>query len=200
MDNLLSGLLTRRRRRACCPQIPRGGEGAGKPQQYSTPMKTLSLILSAALLLLAAACSKNTKETVTTADGGKVTLEKKGDQATMEFKGKAGEKVTLNVSETGMKPATELPKDVPLYPKAILQMDTTAADMRMLGMRTADPVADGVKFYTEELKKQGWTIDNSMVAGEGQMITAKKDKRACQLIITPDGKETYIQLVITTAN
>jgi hypothetical protein len=161
-------------------------------------MKTRFLILSAALLLAAAACSKNMKETATTADGSKVTLEKKGDQTSMEIKSKSGEKVTLSVSDKGMKPATELPKDLPVYPKAVLKMDNTTGSLRMLGFYTADPVADGVKFYTEEMKKQGWSIDASMAMGEGHMITAKKDNRSCQLMITPDGKQTYVQLTLNT--
>ncbi len=160
-------------------------------------MKTPSLILSAALLLLAAACSKNTKETATTADGSKVTLEKKGDQVGMEIKTKSGDKITLNASDKGMKPATELPKDLTLYPKAALNMDNTMGDMRMLGMHTADPVADAVKFYTEDFKKQGWTVENGMAMGEGYMFTAKKGKRSCQAMITKDGKETYIQFTLS---
>jgi hypothetical protein len=161
-------------------------------------MKTLSLLLSAAVLLATAACSKNTKETATTADGTKVTMEKKGDQVNMEFKSKSGEKVSLNASDKGMKPVTELPEDVPLYPKAVLQMDNAVGPMRMLGLHTADPVADAVKFYTEELKKRGWKIDTDMAMGEGHMFTAGKEKRSCQLMITPDGKQTYIQLTLST--
>lgn len=161
-------------------------------------MKTSLRLLSAALLLLAAACSKNMKESATTADGTKVTLEKKGDQATMEFKTKSGDKVSLNVSDKNMKPTTPLPEDLPVYPKAVLKMDNTAGPMRMLGFYSADPVADGLKFYTEELKKQGWKIDASMAMGEGYMLTAKKDNRSCQLMITPDGKQTYIQLTLST--
>ncbi len=163
-------------------------------------MKTLSLILSAALLLLAAACSKNTKETATTADGSKVTMEKKGDQATMEIQTKSGEKVTLNVSDKGVKTATDLPKDLPVYPKAVLKMDNAVGPMRMLGFYTNDPVADAVKFYTEEMKKQNWTVDAGMAMGEGYMFTAKKDNRSCQAMITKDGKETYIQLTLSTKN
>jgi hypothetical protein len=163
-------------------------------------MKTLYPILGAALLLLAAACSKNIKETTTTAEGSKVTLEKKGDQATMEIKTKSGEKVSLNVSEKDMKPTTPLPEDLPVYPKAVLKMDNAAGPMRMLGFYIKDPVADGVKFYTEEFKKQGWTIDNSMAMGEGHMLTIKKDKRSCQAMITLDGKQTYVQLTLSTTN
>ncbi len=161
-------------------------------------MKTPTLFLIAAALLAMTACSKDTKETATTADGSKVTMAKKGDQATMEIQGKSGEKVSLNVSDKGMKPATELPKDLPVYPKATLKMDNVAGTLRMLGFYTADPVADGVKFYTEELKKQGWTIETNTAMGEGSMIIAKKDTRSCQLMITKDGKETYIQLTLSS--
>ncbi len=162
-------------------------------------MKTTFRLLIAGALLGAAACSKNTKETATTIDGSKVTMEKKGDQTTMEIKTKSGEKVSLNVSDKNMQPTTPLPADLPVYPKAVLKMDNAVGPMRMLGFYTADPVADGVKFYTEELKKQGWTIDASMAMGEGHMLTVKKDQRSGQLMITPDGKQTYIQLTLTTA-
>ena len=162
-------------------------------------MKASCRLLIAALLLAAAACSKNSKETVTTFDGNKVTLEKKGDQAVMEFKSKSGEKVSLNVSEKGMAPTTPLPKDLPVYPKAVLKMDNSAGSMRMLGFYTTDPLAAGVKFYTEELQKQGWTIEASMAMGEGHMISTKKDKQSCQIMITQDGKETYLQLTYSAS-
>ncbi|MBI2497563.1 MAG: hypothetical protein HYV75_06480 [Opitutae bacterium] len=77
-------------------------------------MKTPFRFLIAILLLATAACSKNTRETATTVDGHKVTLEKKGDQTGMEIKSKSGEKLNLSVSDKGMKPVTELPADVPL--------------------------------------------------------------------------------------
>ena len=170
------------------------------PNSIPTVMKIRSLILSAALLLLAAACSKNTKETATTKDGTQVTMEKKGDQATMEIQTKSGEKVTLSASDKGVKPATELPKDLPVYPKAVLKMDNTVGPMRMLGFYTSDPVADAVKFYTDEFKKQGWTIDNSMAMGEGYMLNISKDKRSCQAMITKDGKETYVQFTLGAKN
>ena len=174
------------------------GRVPGDPTQPATPtMKTSIRLVIAALLLGAAACSKHTKETATTADGSKVTVEQKGDQATMEIKDKSGGKVTLNVSDKGMQPVTELPKDVPVYPKAVPRMDNAAGGLRMLGFYTPDPVADGVKFYAEELKKQGWTINANMAMGEGQMITAKKGGRSGQLMITKDGKETYIQLTLS---
>ena len=160
-------------------------------------MKTLSLILSAAVLLVTAACSKNVKESATAPDGSKVTLEKKGDQTTMEIKSKSGDKISLNVSEKGMKLATELPKDVPLFPKAVVQMDNSVSGTRMLGTNIPATVDEGVKFYTEEMKKQGWTIDASMAMGEGFMITTKKGERNCTIMITKNGKDTYLQLTLS---
>jgi hypothetical protein len=160
-------------------------------------MKTTIRLVIAALLLGAAACSKNTKETATTADGSKVTLEKKGDQASMEIKDKSGGKTTLNVSDKGMQPVTELPKDVPVYPKAVLKMDNASGGLRMMGFYTPDPGADAVKFYAEELKKLGWTIDANMAMGDGHMVRASKGARACNLMIAKDGKETYLQLTLS---
>ena len=153
-------------------------------------------LLIAALLLTASACSKSVKET-TTIDGNKVTLEQKGDKATMEIKSKTGEKVSLNVSDKGMAPVTELPKDLPVYPKAVLKVDNAAGGMRMLGFYTPDSVADGVKFYSEELKKQGWTIGASLGMGEGHMFSIEKDKRSGQIMITRDGKDTYLQVTLS---
>lgn len=161
-------------------------------------MKILSRLLIAALLLGAAACSKNTKNTVTTADGNKVTVEQKGDQVNYELQSKSGEKVSLRVSDKGVKLATELPKDIPLYPKAVIKMDNTMGAIRMLGLNISASVDDGVKYYTDELKAQGWTIDASMAMGEGHMLQTKKDARSCAVMITKDGKETYVQLTLTT--
>ena len=163
-------------------------------------MKTPAIVVIAATVLAAAACSKNINESATTNDGSKVTMKSKGDQAQMEVTNKSGEKMTLNASASGIKPTADLPPDLPIYPKALLRMDNVTPQLRMLGYVTTDAVADGVKFYSEEMPKQGWTISASMAMGEGHMITAKKDNRNCQLMISKDGKETYIQVTLNTTS
>lgn len=163
-------------------------------------MKIRPVVVIATAVLAVAACSKSTNDSATTRDGAKVTMKTKGDRSQMEITNKSGEKTTLSVSDTNLKPATEVPADLPVYPKARLRMDNNTPSLRMLGYVTADPVADGVKFYSEEMPKQGWTVSASMAMGEGHMITAKKDNRNCQLMISKDGKETYIQVTLNTTS
>jgi hypothetical protein len=76
-------------------------------------------------------------------------------------------------------------------------MDNASGGLRMMGFYTPDPVADAVKFYAEELKKLGWTIDANMAMGDGHMVRASKGDRACNLMIAKDGKETYLQLTLS---
>ena len=159
-------------------------------------MRRHSCLLIAAVITVAAGCSKTTKTTKRGPDGQEVTMEHKGDQVALDVKTASGDTQKIKVSGKGMALPADFPKDVPVYPKAVMKMDNTVGPLRMVGLYIADPVADGVKFYTEEMKKQGWTIDGSMAMGEGHMLTCRKDQRSCQILIAKDGKETYVQLTI----
>lgn len=162
-------------------------------------MKHLSFLLIAAATVVAAGCSKTTKTTRRGPGGQEVTLEHKGSETSMEVKTGSGDTTKLRASATGLALPADFPKDVPIYPKAVVKMDDTVGPLRMVGLYIADPVAEGVKFYSEEMKKQGWTIDVSMPMGEGHMLTLKKDNRSCQMMITKDGKETYVQITLSAA-
>jgi hypothetical protein len=162
-------------------------------------MKRLSLLLIAAAIAMAAGCSKTTKTTRRGPGGQEVTMEHKGSESSMEVKTASGDTTKLRSSATGLALGADFPKDVPVYPKAVVKMDNTVGPLRMVGLYIADPVADGVKFYSEEMTKQGWTIGASMPMGEGHMLTLKKDNRSCQLMITKDGKQTYVQITLSTA-
>ena len=157
-------------------------------------MRIPAIVLIAAALLLAAACSKRTMHT---SDGQTVTVDQKSGQMTIEGKDGKGSKVDLNVGGKGVPLPADFPKDVPIHSKQMVQFANTQGDERILGITVAAPAADTLKFYQEELKKQGWTVDAPLGLGAGFMLRAAKGDRECSLMINPNDKETFVQMSLS---
>lgn len=162
-------------------------------------MKHLFLLLFSAALLIATGCSKEQSHTATTADGHKVTLSGKGDQTSMEIKSKSGETISLKASASGMELPADFPKDIPLYPKRVVQSVNQMGKDRMIGIQATGTVAEVVAFYGTELKNQGWEFAPATPMGEGAMIIANKGPRTAMFMIAKtDDKRTFIQLSLRT--
>jgi hypothetical protein len=159
-------------------------------------MKPMSFLLIAAAMVVAAGCSK----TITRSSGGKeVSIERKGDQVNVALRGRSGDQVNLQVGGASMELPADFPTDVPIFPKAVVRMTNTQARHRLLALMIPASVADGLAFYQGELKKQGWTVQPGVQMGGGYLLQAGKGARTCSMVITLDGKDTVIQLTITTA-
>jgi len=159
-------------------------------------MKRLSLLLIAAAMVVAAGCRK----TITRSSGGKeVSIERKGDQVNVALRNGSGDQVNLQVGAASMELPADFPTDVPIFPKAVVRMTNTQAKHRLLGLVIPASVAEGLAFYQDELKKQGWTVRPGVQMGAGYLLQAGKGARTCSMVITQDGRDTVIQLTITTA-
>lgn len=124
-------------------------------------------------------------------------MSKNGDQVALDIKGKDGVTTHLTASEKGVDLPPGFPKDLPIYPKAVVQMaNSSGPNDFTIGTMVAASPNDALIFYQKELPQQGWKIENNMKAGDGYILTTSKDARSGQILIAPqeDAKNTYIQL------
>jgi hypothetical protein len=159
-------------------------------------MKNLLRVVFSAWLLVALGCSKSSSSHSGDKD---VKVSKNGDQVVLDLQGKDGEKVHIAASENGVELPPGFPKDLPIYPKAVVQMaNSSGPNDTMVGTMVAATPNDALIFYQKELPQQGWKIENNMKAGEGYMVTITKGPRSGMIMISPqNAKETFIQLTIT---
>jgi hypothetical protein len=156
----------------------------------------MSLKLALLLTLLAAVgfgCGKGS--TYKTKDG-EVTVDKQGSQVTYEAKTKEG-KVKVTANEAGVTLPDTFPKDVPVYKGAVVKMTAAQDKTTIVQLHLPASVADGAKYYQEELKNQGWNIETTMNMGDGSMVMAKKGSRQCSVVLSKDGNESAAQIAVT---
>lgn len=151
------------------------------------------LIPLAALLFLAAGCSKKT--TYTSSAGG-VTVEQKGDTVSMDFKGKDGG-MKVSASEKGVTLPATFPKDITIFKDSTVTVASTMADTMSVQTKFKAPWEEAMQFYADKLKAEGWKVDNVMNMGDTGMVVAKKDTRQCSVMLGKDGKLSVAQIMVT---
>jgi hypothetical protein len=155
-------------------------------------MPTKLLVLLSALLLVTTGCGKKTSQK--TSAGG-VTVEQKGDVATMEYKGKAGEPgMKIVTSEKGVPIPAEFPKDVPIYKDALVISAYIAGDVMQVQTKFKAPLEEGMKFYEEKLKSDGWTVSVTKMEG-ANMVIGKKGPRQCTVMFSTEDKLTVAAIM-----
>lgn len=159
-------------------------------------MPSKFLILLAALSLVTAGCGKKT--TQKTSVGG-VTVEQKGDVASVEIKGQAGEPGLKAVaSENGVPLPAELPKDVPIFKDALVVSALIAGEVMQVQTKFKASLEEGMKFYEEKLKADGW--ETSVMKMEGaNMVIGKKGQRQCTVIFSTEDKLTVASISTNVA-
>ena len=114
------------------------------------------LVLLAALSLLTAGCGKKNSQKTT---AGGFNVEQKGDVTSLEAKGTDGNPGMKAVaSEKGMPRPAELPKDVPIFKDALVTVANTLGDVLQVKTTFKAPIAEGMQFYQDKMKSEGWTI------------------------------------------
>ena len=158
-------------------------------------MPTKYLIPFAALLLIAASCSKKDADYKTSGYG--VTTEKKGDTVSMEYKGKDGVVLKGSSSEKGVPLPENFPKDVPLFKDALVTSANTIGDNMQVQTKFKAPLDEGLKFYEEKMKGEGWEVTVMKMEGMN-MVTGMKGKRQCSVMFSMEGK-TCVAVIMTPA-
>jgi len=155
--------------------------------------------LSIALLLVCVGawfgCGRSNSTTYKSKDG-EVTIEQKGDKQTFEVTTKEGKFKMATGGKGGVALPDDFPKDVPLSPGATVKMSMTSGQGLMVHLESATSAADVGKFYNEQLKGNGWNIEQTMNMGEVSTLSAKKDQRQCTVTCTKDGPKTLIQIFV----
>jgi hypothetical protein len=160
-------------------------------------MPTKPLILLSALLLLTAGCGKNNVDYKTSQSG--VTVEKKGDTVSLEAKGMNGNPGMKAVSsEKGVPLPENFPKDVPLFKDALVTVATTMGDMLQVKTTFKAPLEEGMKFYEEKMKSEGWVISVMKMEG-ANMVTGKKGNRQCSVMFSTEDKVTVAVIMAPVA-
>lgn len=150
-------------------------------------MPTKLLILLSALLLVTAGCGKKTSQKTT---AGGVTVEQKGDVSTMEAKGPDGQPgLKVVTSEQGVPRPAELPKDVPVFKDALIVSALITGEVMQVQTKFKAPLEEGMKFYEEKLKSDGWTVSVTKMEG-ANMVIGKKGQRQCTVMFSTEGKLT----------
>jgi len=143
------------------------------------------LIPLAVLMLVTAGCGKKTSQKTTV---GGVTVEQKGDVATVEAKGQGGA-IKMTSSEKGMPRPAELPKDVPLFKDALVISAFSTGDVMQVQTKFKAPLEEGMKFYEEKLKSEGWAVSVMKMEG-ANMVVGKKGERQCTVMFSTEDKLT----------
>jgi hypothetical protein len=91
----------------------------------------------------------------------------------------------------------EFPKDVPILEGATLKLAMSQGDRIVVHLATKSSIADAAKFYDEELKRQGWTIQSTSKGGDMFVVSAKKGSSLCGVTVTKDTKGTLVRLAVS---
>jgi hypothetical protein len=161
------------------------------PFRPQIPWKSLSALL-AVLLVLGCGCGR--KETYRTKEG-EVKIDQKAGQTTLEANTKDG-KVKLSAGESGVALPEGFPKDVPIYKGATVQMAMAQGKQMVVHLQVAASPAEGVKYYQDGLKGNGWEIEATMNMGEMAMVHAKKAQRKCMVTVHKQEKGTLVQIAV----
>jgi hypothetical protein len=154
------------------------------------------LLLLAALLLVTAGCGKKTSQKTT---AGGVTVEQKGEVTTLEAKGPDGQPGIKAVSsEQGVPRPAELPKDVPLFKDALIISSFIAGEVMQVQTKFKAPLEEGMKFYEEKLKSDGWTVSVTKMEG-ANMVIGRKGQRQCTVMFSTEDKLTVAVIMTPVA-
>ena len=133
------------------------------------------------------------KATYKTRDG-EVTVDRDGKQATIEATTKDG-KVKFSAGQSVALPA-DFPKDVPIYQGATVRMAGSQGKGMIAMLVVSASSADAAKYYQDELKNQGWEIENTVNTADVAVLSAKKEQRRCTVSITKDKEGTMVNVVV----
>ncbi|MBN1589652.1 MAG: hypothetical protein JW888_09065 [Pirellulales bacterium] len=151
-------------------------------------------MLMLSMLAPSLGCGKS--RTITTPDGGEVTVDKTGDEVEVAVTGPEGEKMTLKGSESGIPLPANFPKDVPIPSKAKPVSNATMGQVTTVALESTKPLAEIVTFYEVGLKKNGWKIEGSGNTPMGSFMGATKQKRSLNVMISKRDEVSVITLIM----
>jgi len=169
-------------------------------QKKSSGNKTtlIILVVIAVLILLGGvgyflqqkSAEKTAEKVIEDATGGKVDISEGGNKVTIET-----DEGKLTVGQNQIP--DNFPSDVPVYTGAEVITSSESGDNFTLALKSTDTVSKVSDYYNGEVKSNGWTIANSSNIAGSTSITATKDGRQLNIVITKDTEgQTAIAIVI----
>jgi len=137
-------------------------------------------------------------DTVIDTDGTTATVTKRGDGVDVTVKGPDGGTVRVASGEEGVSVPEGFPKDVPLYPGAIVTTAATVQNAMNVVLKTKDPISKVTSFYKEKMKDNGWEIQTAVDTADGTMLNGHKENRTQMTVMARDGDHTIVTLAIET--
>lgn len=127
--------------------------------------------------------------------GGTVSVTTDDPQGTYKVN-TAKERMTVTTGENGVALPEHFPGDVPVFKGAKVALSMTQGDTLLVHFEAHTSVADGLKFYQDGLKIQGWSLEHTMKMGETAMVSARKAARQCSVVIASQSGGTRIQVTV----
>jgi len=156
-------------------------------------MSSRNAVLLCVVALAAAGCGRSEKTIAT--PGGAVTVTKSGNTTSVQVSGKDG-KVTIASNEKGVALPEKFPADVPVMPGATVKMSVAVGENLSVHLGTAASQADVARYYDENLKARGWTVDPAASVGDLSIVSAKKGERKLGITIVKEGTGSVVQLMV----
>lgn len=105
-------------------------------------------------------------------------------------------------NELGMTPGLpkDFPTDVPIPPNSKTLGSMSSSEGTVVPFESKDKVPELVNFYKEELKKNGFTINEdgqNLTSEKGGMLSWTKEKREIGIVLAYDKDKDATSLVIT---
>jgi len=125
--------------------------------------------------------------------GGNADVDIKGD-------GTATYKTDQGTVSTENKIPETWPKDAPVYPgaKVLISGQNTDGDKGIsLSLSDSDSSDMIFKYYTDELKNQGWDVTTTSTTPYGNVLEATKDTRTFNVVIMSSDSSSQITSVVT---
>lgn len=131
------------------------------------------------------------------------------DQSSEELKKKedamkqdANKDDASKLNELGMTAGMpkDFPSDVPQPNNARVIGSLNSSDGTIVTFESTDKINDIVNFYKDEMKKNGYTVDDegeTIVSEKGGLVNWKKDKKEVQIMLGYDKDKSMTSLVIT---
>ena len=136
--------------------------------------------VSAAALLALAACGGGDR------DGNQVTIETPEGEVKVRADGSA---------------AANLPEGIPAFPGSQAQTSVSVQGREagqagtIVGLSTAAPPAEVMRFYNEAAQRAGYSVSANMTMGDTAMLTADRNGQSLHITASRAGAETHIQII-----
>jgi len=157
-------------------------------------MKRICLVGAVLAIAICFGCKKST--TVTGPSGERATVTNKGDNAEVTIEDRDGKKVTIKGGARGVALPEGFPKDVPIYPGATVASSVAQEKQFHITLKAGDDVAQVADHYAAKLKENGWKIEATVNVADAKMFSAKKDKRAVSVIVSPEGGKAIVAITV----